>query len=86
MSPTTGVEIAARRARGSPTRTRNSLDLAHGTKDLLGHFRNPGPVGRFHSSTLVGIGCNDPSLHNQLVGGLSQQLVLNHRARCSRSW
>src|SRR5579862_8484014 len=56
--------------------TTKAIDLTYGTENFLGHLRNPGPYGRFHSAALVGLGRDDSRLLVQLVGCLSQRLVL----------
>lgn len=47
-----------------------------GTKDLLDHIHYFGSGGRFRSAAVVGTGCDHPHLLLELVGGLSQRLVL----------
>ena len=57
--------------------TGDAVDLAHGTKDVLAHVHRFGPRSRFRSADVVGTGRNHSNLRLELVGGLSQRLVLN---------
>jgi len=50
--------------------------LGLGTKDLLDRICGPGASGRFRSPAMVGTGSNYSHLLLELVGGLSQRLVL----------
>jgi len=60
-----------------PFRVREkAVHSAHGTKDVLAYVHGPGSWGRFRSAAMVGTGRNDPSFYLELVGGLSQRLVL----------
>ena len=56
------------------------VDLAHGTKDVLAIVLGPGYWSRFRSAVMVGTGCYHSNLCLELVGGLSQRLVLRRRA------
>ena len=53
-----------------------TVDLAHGTKDVLAYVHGPGPWSRFRSAAMVGTGRHHPDYCRELVGGLSQRLVL----------
>jgi hypothetical protein len=57
----------------------------HGTKDVLAHVHCLGPWSRFRFADVVGSGRDHSNLSLELVGGVSQRLVLNPwRARCAR--
>ena len=53
-----------------------TVDLLHGTKDVLAYVLGPRYWSGFRSAAMVGTGRNHPDLHPELVGGLSQRLVL----------
>ena len=57
-----------------------AVDLAHGTKDVLAIVLGPGYWSRFRSAVMVGTGSYHSNLCLELVGGLSQRLVLRRRA------
>lgn len=57
-----------------------SVGWSCGTKNLLDHIHNLGSGGRFRSAAVVGAGRNHPDLLRELVGGLSQRLVLANAA------
>lgn len=54
----------------------DGVDSSHGTKDVLAHVRGPGSWSRSRSATMVGTGRNSSHSDLELVGGLSQRLVL----------
>jgi hypothetical protein len=55
------------------------VHLAHGTKGILAYLHGPGSWSRFRSAAMVGAGRNNSNLFLELVGGLSQRLVLEFR-------
>jgi hypothetical protein len=57
----------------------------HGAEDLLGYFHDSWPHGRLHSSALVGTGRYHSDFLRQLVGRLSQRLVLKYAGRGRQS-
>ena len=57
-----------------------SVGWSSGTKDLLDHIHDPGPGSRFRSAGVVGAWRNHPDLLRELVGGLSERLVLANAA------
>src|ERR1035437_9759839 len=60
-----------------------AVHSAHGTKDVLAYVHGPGSWSRFRSAAMVGTGRNDPNFYLELVGGLSQRLVLDFGFICA---
>ena len=53
------------------------IDLVHGTKDVLAHVHGLGSRSRFRSADVVGTGRHYSNFCLELVGRLSQRLVLD---------
>ena len=58
-----------------------AVDLARGTKDVLAYVYGPRPWSRFRFTNMVGTGRDRSNFYLELVGGLSQRLVLDCVAR-----
>ena len=58
-----------------------TTQLLHGKEDFLDHIHASGTSSRFYAPALVGTGSNHPNCVLQLVGRLSERLVLNQEDR-----